>query len=143
MTMTASLNTNKTFALRNGAVKIEVSAFFRGMSYTQDAILALHKLQMAKVPMYQAAFVNGDTMDGVTRQTGEVSLDIITYAMPNGVDAMVEKIYATLLDTTTDSSVAGDSYLNDFDQYRKIQIAHRINDGERTEWVDADEAMAA
>ena len=139
-----SLNTNKTFALRNGAVKIEVSAFFRGQSYTQDAILALHKLQTAKIPVYQAAFVNGDTMDGITRQTGEVSLDVVTYAMPEGVDAMVEKIYATLLDTTTDSSVAGDSYLNDFDQYRKIQIAHRINDGELSNFVDAaDEAMAA
>ena len=135
--MAASLNTNKTFALRNGAVKIEVSIFFRGMSYSQDAVLALHKLQMAKVPVYQAAFVNGDTMGGVTRQTGEVSLDVITYAMPDGVDAMVEKIYATLRDTESDSTVAKDSYLNDFDQYRKIQVSHRINDGEATPYEAA------
>ena len=127
-----SLNTNKTFALREGAVKIEVSIFFRGMSYSQDAILALHKLQTAKVPVYQAAFVNGDDSfgDGVTRQSGEVSLDVITYALPDGVDAMVDKIYATLLDTTSDSTVADDSYLNDFDQYSKIQVSHKINDGE-------------
>ena len=130
-------NLGNEWALKEGAQKLDVQIFFRGIGGVQDTIMTLAKLNEAGVYIHQYAMVDGIRFkkDMPYMCSGEATLGITTHYMPEQTD-YIDNIYKVLLSMNHNPSIAEHHWLNDHDQYSKIQIRHQVNDGEFTKWVD-------
>ena len=123
--------------LKEGAQKLEIEVFFRGIGGRQDTILTLAKLYEAGYYIHQYVMVDGDDIigNGNLMCSGEATIAITTHFMPEQSD-YIDNIYKVLTDTNPNPKINANHWLNDFDQYSKIQIRHRVDNGEFTDWVD-------
>jgi hypothetical protein len=127
--------------VRKQAQKFEVEVFFRGMGGKQDCVLALAKLAKAKLLPVQFVMVDGIEFDDESTITlfGEASLGLTYYSMDPAKD--LQSIKAVLYDFETDTDYAENSWVNDYDQYGKIQIRSRFESENWTDWAYWDEEL--
>ena len=127
-----------TWSIRKEAQRLELEVFFRGMGGTQDCVLALAKL--AKAEMLPVQFVMVDGIEFADEPTlklyGEASLGLTYYSMNPAQD--LSAIKAVLYDFGPDLDHARDSWINDYDQYSKIQIRSRIDSQAWSAWAYYD-----
>ena len=131
-----------TWNLKEQAQRLDIQVFFRGISYAQDTIMVLAKLQEAGFFIHQYVMYNGENWDSRRSCSGEADLAIVTYYMPEQTD-YVNRIYDTLFDFTDNACINEDHWLNDYDQYCKIQVRHRVDGGKWSEWQDEVKREAA
>jgi len=132
-------NLGNEWMLKEGAQKLNVEVFFRGIGGVQDTIMTLAKLREAGIYIHQYVMVDGNqiTKDMPLMCSGEATLALTLHYMPGQTD-FIDNIYAVLLSMKKNASIANEHWLNDHDQYSKIQIRHQINDGEFSKWTDWD-----
>lgn len=130
-------NLGNTWSLKEGAKRLDIEVFFRGMSYAQDGILALAKLQEAGFLIHQCVMFNGGEFEPDHPRVidGELELGIVTYFMPESKD-FIKTVYDTLFDININSKIDSEHWLNDYDQYSKIQVRHRVDGGDWSKWQD-------
>jgi hypothetical protein len=121
--------------LKPEAQKLDIQVFFRGIGGYQDTILTLVKLCDAKIKAYQYVMFDGESFGGEPRCcSGEAGVGITTFFMPEQTD-FIDNTYKVLMNTKQNTDFVKDHWLNDLDQYGKIQVRHRVNGGDWTEWV--------
>jgi len=130
-------------SLRPEAQKLEVEVFFRGMGGTQDCVLALAKLAKAGALPAQAVIVDGIEFAGEPglKRYGEASLGLTFFSMDADKDLKVIK--DILYDFSEDPDYANNSWINDYDQYGKIQIRSKVDDSAWTNWAYYDTELQA
>ncbi len=139
--MSDLVNTNIEWPVKSGARRLDVEVFFRGLGGCRDTILTLVKLREAGFHIFQYTMLDGidmgdDTGPGPRMCSGEADLGITTFFMPDQTD-FIQRIYKTLFDMTENKQIDPDHWLNDYDQYSKIQVRHRVDCGEFSEWKDS------
>jgi len=140
----AMFNLGNTWSIKEGAKRLDIQVFFRGMSYAQDGILAQAKLQEAGFLLHQCVMLQGNEFKpGCRAIEGEVELGIVTYFLPHQQKDFIKKVYDTLFDCNINSQINPKHWLNDYDQYCKIQVRHRVNGGKWSEWQDEAKREAA
>lgn len=132
-------NLGNEWMLKEGAQKLNVEVFFRGIGGVQDTILTLVKLKEAGIYIHQYVMVDGIRFekDDPYMCSGEATLGITTHFMPEQTD-YIDNVYKVLLSMKKNNNIDKNHWLNDYDQYGKIQIRHQVNDGEFSQWVDCD-----
>jgi hypothetical protein len=136
-------NLGHTWGVKPEAQKIELEVFFRGMGGTQDCVLALAKLAKAGALPVQFVMVDGIEFadEPKLKLYGEASLGLTYYSMDTDKD--LRTIKAILYDLNIDPDYAKDSWINDYDQYGKIQIRSRIDGKDWTSWAYYDYDLQA
>lgn len=132
------------WGLKEGAQRLDIQVFFRGIGGVQDTILALVKLREARIKPYQYVMFDGSKFseDEPRICSGEAGIGITTFYMPEQTD-FVDLVYSALMDFSPNAAIDAKSWLNDHDQYCKIQIRHRINGGEWSNWIDERDLKTA
>jgi hypothetical protein len=121
----------------NGKVDtIDISVFFRGLGGTTDCAVALAKLAKAKLMPKQVVMVDGFQFEGEEKiiSMGEADMGLrYLVSQDYGTQKLINKVYDALmnLDNEIDDETCGH-----MDQYSKIQMNHRINNGEWNKSVD-------
>lgn len=125
-------------SLRPGAQKLEVEVFFRGLGGKQDCVLALAKLAKEHALPAQAVMVDGIEFEGEPglKRYGEASLGLTYFSMDADKDLKVIK--GILYDFNEDPDYSKDSWINDYDQYGKIQIRSKVDDADWSTWTYYD-----
>ncbi len=134
-------NSDTKWSVMPEAQKLEIDVFFCGIGGIQDTILTLAKLQEAGFYVYYYAMTDGikwSKGDSKHICSGEASLGITLYFMPEQTD-FIERLYATLFNFEQNKNIDKKHWLNDYDQYGKIQVRHRINGGTWTVAVDQED----
>ena len=129
-------NLGQTFNLRPEAKKLELQVYFRGLGGYQDTIMTLVKLREANIKVYQYVMIDGENEGiGLPRScSGESTIGITTFFMPDNTD-FISEIYDALFDMNDIKQIHTDHWLNDFDQYIKIQVRHRVEGGQWSDWT--------
>ena len=132
----SNFTTNEQWSLKPEAQKLEVQVFFRGLGGNQDTILTLAKLQEAGVYIYHYAMLDGVKFVDMEKRIGdgEATLGFTTFFMPD--TDFIKKLYAILFDFNQNKNIDKKHWLNDYDQYMKIQVKHRVDGGDWSEWTD-------
>ena len=132
-------NLGNKWMLKEEARKLNVEVFFRGIGGVQDTIMTLVKLKEAGIYIHQYVMVDGIKFrkDMPLMCSGEATLSLTLHYMPEQTD-FINNIYSVLLNMKKNTSIADKHWLNDHDQYSKIQIRHQINDGEFSKWTEWD-----
>jgi hypothetical protein len=133
------------WSLKPQAQKLEIQVYFRGLGGYQDTILTMVKLRDAGIKAYQYVMFDGEKFEPNEPRycSGEAGIGVTTFFMPEQTD-FIDNVYKVLMDTKTNPDIDKKHWLNDYDQYGKIQVRHRVAGGEWTEWIagyDYDEAM--
>lgn len=123
--------------LKPGVKRLDTQVFFRGMGGDMDTILVLVKLASAGIKCHQYVMFDGEKFDDDDKRlcSGEAGIGITTHFLPEDT-TYVDKIYQVLTDFVTDPLIDNTHWLNQLDQYSKIQIRHRIDGGEWSKWYD-------
>jgi hypothetical protein len=118
------------FNLENEWNVLDFRIFFGGCGYMSDPARVVSKLVKAGAMPDQIVMVNGIQFrnDPKLYNSGEGNVGLRYNVAPVLVKEVIEKIYTTLLDFNVMSS-------EDRDQYDKINIVHRLDNGE---WIDVD-----
>ena len=130
--------------LKPECTRLDVEVFFRGLGGHQDTVLALVKLYEAGLPPLQYhAFdgIYGLGDDDTLKLFGEASIGFTFAYMPDQQD-YVRQVYETLFNLSTINEITPSHWLNDCDQYSKIQARHRCNTGKWTRWYQYNEKPA-
>ena len=130
--------------LKPEAIRLDVEVFFRGLGGHQDTVLALVKLYEADLhPLQYHAFdgITGMSEDGTIQLYGEASIGFTFAYMPEQKD-YVRRVYETLFSLNSIKQIRPSHWLNDIDQYSKIQARHRCNTGKWTRWYQYNEKPA-
>lgn len=132
--MTNLFDLGHTWSVRKEAQKIEIEVFFRGMGGTQDCVLALAKLAKAKLLPFQSVIVDGIRFADEPKLSifGEASLGLTYYSMDTDKD--LSAIKAVLYDFSQDPDSSSKSWINDYDQYSKIQIRSKVDGKSWSKW---------
>jgi hypothetical protein len=128
------------WSVKPEAQKLEIQVYFRGIGGYQDTILTLVKLRDAGIKAYQYVMFDGEKFgeDEPRCCSGEAGIGITTFFMPENVD-FIDNVYKVLMDTKTNPNIGKKHWLNDYDQYGKIQVRHRVNGGDWAKWIDDSE----
>ena len=113
--------------------RIDVSVFFCGISYMQDGALALAMLVEAKLSPIQVVIVNAESsydgkVDTYSGQGGECDCGFLYFRSNEDTAQTVEDIKTALISARL--PVPSNHWLNDRDQYSKIQFTIKVNDEE-------------
>lgn len=115
---------------------VDISVFFRGLGGTTDCAVALAKLAKAKIMPKQVVMVDGCELAGLEKilSMGEADMGLrYLVSEKYGTQKLINKVYAALmnLDNEIDDETCGH-----MDQYSKIQVNHRINNGDWNKCID-------
>jgi hypothetical protein len=130
--------------LKPECTRLDVEVFFRGMGGHQDTVLALVKLYEADLHPLQYHAFDGDTGmsdDDTINLCGEASIGFTFAYMPDQKDYL-RQVYETLFSLSTMKQIKPSHWLNDVDQYSKIQARHRCNTGKWSRWYQYYEKPA-
>jgi hypothetical protein len=124
------------WSVKPQAQKLEIQVFFRGIGGYQDTILTMVKLRDAGIKAYQYVMFDGESFSPKEPRlcSGEAGIGITTFFMPEQTD-FIDHVYKVLMDTKTNPDIGKKHWLNDYDQYGKIQVRHRVSGGDWTEWI--------
>jgi len=127
-------NLGHSWDVKDEAQKIEIEVFFRGMGGQQDCVLALAKLAKAEMLPFQFVMVAGIDFDDdpKLKLMGEASLGLTYYSMKPVEN--LKSIKAILYDLNEDTDYPKNDWINDYDQYGKIQIRSRVNNKKWSNW---------
>ncbi len=132
-------NLGHTWSLKKEAQKIELQIFFRGLGGTQDCALVMAKLAKARMLPIQMVMVEG--IDFGNNEPlgcyGEASLGLTYYSMEPIKD--LSKILAVLFNCKGDTDYSKKSWINDYDQYSKIQVRSKVDSEDWSRWIDYNE----
>ena len=121
----------------NGKVDtVDISVFFRGLGGSIDCAVALAKLAKAKIMPRQVVMVDGCQFQGEEKisLSGEADMGLrYLVSEKYGTQKLINKVYAALMDLTYEIDDETCGYM---DQYSKIQVNHRINNGDWNKCVD-------
>jgi hypothetical protein len=121
----------------NGKVDtVDISVFFRGLGGTTDCAVALAKLAKAKIMPKQVVMVDGVQFQGEEKiiSMGEADMGLrYLVSEKYGTQKLINKVYAALMDLTYEID---DETCGHMDQYSKIQMNHRINNGDWNKCID-------
>ena len=140
-------NLGHTWGVKKEAQKIELQIFFRGLGGTQDCALVMAKLAKARMLPVQMVMVDGIQFSDTDSLGlyGEASLGLTYYSMDPAKD--LPKIKAVLFNCEQDPDYSKKSWINDYDQYSKIQVRSKVDSEDWSAWLDyndyADLALAA
>lgn len=115
---------------------VDINVFFRGLGGSVDCAVALAKLAKARLMPKQVVMVDGIQLQGEKQiiSAGEADMGLRYLVSEDyGTQKLINKVYDALmnLDNEIDDEVCGH-----MDQYSKIQLTHRINNGEWNKSVD-------
>ena len=139
-TTEVNLNPNHEWHTKPEAKRLDVQVFFRGLGGDQDTILTLVKLKKAGYHLFQYNMIDGmsferdDHFKGKRISSGEATIGFTTYFMPKQKN-FVEDLYKTLMDDPASDDVAPKDFLEDYDQYIKIQVRHKVDNGKWSDWT--------
>lgn len=132
-------NLGHTWSLKKEAQKIELQIFFRGLGGTQDCALVMAKLAKARMLPVQMVMVDGIQLEKnePLGLYGEASLGLTYYSMDPIKD--LSKILVVLFNCKGDTDYSKKSWINDYDQYSKIQVRSKVDSEDWSRWIDYNE----
>jgi hypothetical protein len=121
----------------NGKVDtVDISVFFRGLGGPTDCAVAIAKLAKARLMPKQVVMVEGCQFVGEEKITPSGEGDMGLRYLVNekyGSQKLINEVYEALMDLTYEID---DETCGHMDQYSKIQMNHRINNGDWNKCID-------